>query len=80
LWLYSRGKGNRDLGYQLDNRGFQVIFQNSSGAKPASHSVETVAIFPDFKAVRLGSKKLHTVVRFRMSVTVALLLGTASGD
>jgi len=75
-----RGKGNRDLGYQLDNGGFQVIFQNSSGANPASHSVGTAAIFPEFKAVTLGSKKLHIVASFRMGVTVPLLLGTASGD
>jgi len=75
-----RGKGNSYLGYKLDNEGFQVLFNNTSGANPVSYSVETVAVFPEFKTVRLGSKIMHKVVRFRMNVTLPLQLGSASGD
>lgn len=63
------------IGYRMDNEQIQVLFQNSSRANPASHSVGTEDSFPEFKAVRLGSKTLHIVVSFRMCVTVLLLLG-----
>jgi len=67
-------RGNSDLGYQLDNGGFQVLFQNGCGANTASHVLGTVDSFPSLKRQRRGSKPLHIVLMFRMSVAVALLL------
>jgi len=49
-WLYSSRERNSYLGFQLDNGRFQVLFQNSSGANPASYSVGTVDSFLEFKA------------------------------
>ena len=75
-----RGEGNSNLGYQMDNGGIQVIFQNIFGFNPASHSVGTVDIFPEIKAAEVRDQPLHLGLKFRMSVTVPLLLRTASSD
>jgi hypothetical protein len=58
----------------MDNGGFQVFFQTGSGANPASHAMGTSDSFPEFKVEEVRGKRLHIVLRFRMSVTVPLLL------
>jgi hypothetical protein len=44
-----RRRWSSDLGYKLENGGFQVLFQNSAGANQASHSVGNVDSFLEFK-------------------------------
>jgi len=69
-----RGRGSSDLFYQLDNGGFQVLFQNGCGANTDSHALGTVDNFPSLKRQRRGSKPQNILLMFRMSVTVPLLL------
>jgi len=69
-----RGRGNSDLGYQLDNGGFQGIFQNGSGANVSSHTMGTAVSFPHFKSAETREQPLRLLLRFRMSVTVPLHL------
>jgi hypothetical protein len=69
-----RERGNSDLAYQLENRGFQGLFQNGSGANVASHTVGTVDIFPHFKSAETREQPLRLFLRFRISVTVPLHL------
>ena len=45
-----RGRGSSDLFYQLDNGGFQVLFQNGCGANTDSHALWNRGQFPQFKA------------------------------
>jgi hypothetical protein len=47
-------------GYKVENGGIQVLFQNSAGVNPASHSVGTVDSFLEFKgAEERDQNKTH---------------------
>ena len=78
-----RGRGNSDLGYWMDNGGFQVLFQNGSVVNPASHAVGTVDSFPEFNPLNaelnpichllalLGGAAIVVVSRLRVKAAEA---------